>query len=202
MSDTPTFHIVDPDGDFHEFAGDPVAALNAGYRERAHLVALLAADYPSYIGHTDPAEPDWAVVTVELPTGQACWHIAPADMDLFRHVRIAIGRDRPWDGHSTEEKYRRIADLARSRSAAPVDFFQAGKTYIEAKPFTAPEALTVFRCIAVDQFPGHGGPAGDLLALGFATDASRDDHWNFFLCRQEAWAEGWTEYDTTPRADQ
>ena len=92
--------------------------LNVAYRERAHLVALLATWYPSHIGHNDPNAPDWAVVTVELPTGQACWHIAPADMDLFAHVGPTPHDARGWDGHSTEEKYRRIDELAASVAAA------------------------------------------------------------------------------------
>lgn len=111
MTDTRTFRIVDEDGDYYETTGDPMDALNAAYRERAHLTALLASQYPSHIGHTDPASPNWAVLTVELPTGQACWHIAPADMDLFAHVQPTPRYARGWDGHSTEEKYRRIDQL-------------------------------------------------------------------------------------------
>jgi hypothetical protein len=84
------------------------------YRERAHLVAHLAAVYPSRIGHTDPAEPEWAVVTISLPTGQATWHVAPGDMDLFGHVRTDNAE--PWDGHTTEEKYARLD--AHSRALA------------------------------------------------------------------------------------
>ncbi len=76
------------------------------YRERAHLVALLASMYPSHIGFTDEAEPNWAVVMVYLPTGQCAWHVAPDDMDLFQHVRRE-GTDL-WDGHTTEQKYERI----------------------------------------------------------------------------------------------
>jgi hypothetical protein len=86
-------------------------ALNAAYRERAHLLALIAAQYPSHIGHTDPAAPDWAVVTIELPTGQACWHISAADEELFAHVQPTPYYARGWDGHSTEEKYRRVRRL-------------------------------------------------------------------------------------------
>jgi len=86
-------------------------ALNAAYRERAQLVALLASLYPSHIGHNDPNEPEWAVVTVELPTGQACWHVAPDDMHLFSHVQRTTRICRGWDGHTTEEKYERIRGL-------------------------------------------------------------------------------------------
>lgn len=80
-------------------------ALEAVYRERAHLVAHLAAYYPSCAGYTDPAAPDWLVVTVQMPEGQATWHIARADVDLFTHVqRYEV----PWDGHTTAEKYERL----------------------------------------------------------------------------------------------
>lgn len=76
------------------------------YRERANLVAHLATIHPSTIGYHDPAEPEWAVVIVDTPAGQMSWHVAPDDMDLFRHVtRSEINT---WDGHSTEEKYRRL----------------------------------------------------------------------------------------------
>ena len=85
--------------------------LNAAYRERAQLVALLAALYPSHIGHTDPDEPDWAVVIVEVPTGQLSWHIAPGDMRLFSHVQRTSRICRGWDGHTAEEKYERIREL-------------------------------------------------------------------------------------------
>jgi hypothetical protein len=89
---------------------DSSNVLNAAYRERAQLVALLAAIYPASWNYSDPDEPEWAVVYVGLPTGQASWHVHADDMGLFSHVR----RDNAtrWDGHSTEEKYRRIARLA------------------------------------------------------------------------------------------
>ncbi|MFE2710642.1 hypothetical protein ACFXKI_01275 [Streptomyces mirabilis] len=76
------------------------------YRERAHLVAHLAALFPSTIGYHDAEAPEWAVVVVDLPTGQASWHVAPDDMDLFKAVpRSEINT---WDGHTTEEKYARL----------------------------------------------------------------------------------------------
>lgn len=89
----------------------PDQALNAAYRERAHLVALLAALYPSHIGYTDPAEPGWAVVTIETPAGQLSWHIAPGDLPLFEHVQPTSRISRGWDGHTTDEKYERVRRL-------------------------------------------------------------------------------------------
>jgi hypothetical protein len=100
------------------------AALNAAYRERAHLVALLAAQYPSHVGHNDPTAPEWAVVTVEAPGGQLCWHISPDDMDLFEHVQQTNRICRGWDGHTTEEKYQRIRDLTAVVQPLPIDWEQ------------------------------------------------------------------------------
>lgn len=79
------------------------------YRERAHLVAFLAAAYDSTIGYTDPDEPDWAVVVIRTPEGQMTWHISPDDMDLFDHVEREP--EHVWDGHTTEEKYERLKAL-------------------------------------------------------------------------------------------
>lgn len=86
------------------------------YRERAHLLAHLATVYPAHL-QPDPAEPDWPVLHVELPTGQACWHISEDDLDLFTHVRT--DRFTAWDGHSTEEKYRRLDQATHQRAASP-----------------------------------------------------------------------------------
>lgn len=42
----------------------------------------------------DPAEPEWPVVYIDLPSGQVSWH-----MPQFADA---------WDGHDTAEKYRRV----------------------------------------------------------------------------------------------
>lgn len=83
------------------------------YRERARLVAFLAASYPSHASFSDSAEPDWLVVTVETPQGQMSWHVSPDDQGLFNHVRRTRPGDRSWDQHTTPEKYERLARLTR-----------------------------------------------------------------------------------------
>jgi len=67
--------------------------------DKRNRVIYLALNRACVIGYscgirTDPREPEWPVAFIELPTGQVSWH-------LPQHVT-------PWDGHSTEEKYRRI----------------------------------------------------------------------------------------------
>lgn len=96
--------------------------MDSVYRERAHLVAHLAAVYPSaLVPGADPSEPAWPVVFIELPTGQLSWHVSPDDVDLFAHVDT-YGKDTPgrpeWDGHSTEEKYGRLGAHTAALSEA------------------------------------------------------------------------------------
>lgn len=88
---------------------------DAVYRDRAVLLALLATEYPSHIGETDLQTPGWPVLTLETPRGQMCWHIAPGDRDLFRHVRATEERDRAWDGHTPEDKEARLLRLIGDR---------------------------------------------------------------------------------------
>lgn len=78
--------------------------LNAAYEERNRLVALLSKLFPSSIEH-DPKEPDWPVVIVNLPTGQVSWHVPKSSAMLFVHLPAKLYT---WDGHTTDEKHRRI----------------------------------------------------------------------------------------------
>jgi hypothetical protein len=91
-------------------------ALDSAYRERAHLVALLAALYPAVIAPApDVDEPGWQIVYVDASGWQLSWHIAPSDADLFQHVpRVTNGHPQAqWDGHTTEQKYDRIRRITR-----------------------------------------------------------------------------------------
>ena len=87
------------------------------YRERAHLLALLATHYPAHIQPSD--DPDWPVLFLSFPTGQATWHIASGDLELFTHVRTDITDT--WDGHTTDEKYERVDLLTNLRRPVTSD---------------------------------------------------------------------------------
>nr|WP_157529412.1 hypothetical protein [Kibdelosporangium sp. MJ126-NF4]CEL23360.1 hypothetical protein [Kibdelosporangium sp. MJ126-NF4]CTQ96904.1 hypothetical protein [Kibdelosporangium sp. MJ126-NF4] len=84
------------------------------YRERARLVAFLAALYPAVRSSNDPHD-DRTVVYIKTPTGQMSWHIDPADVRLFAHVPAVPGDDARarWDGHTTDQKYTRLATLTQ-----------------------------------------------------------------------------------------
>ena len=86
-------------------------AIDAVYLERNCLVALLARLYPSGIKRTaiEGWDPEWhGCVYIDLPTGQASWHYHDSETDLFDDLPPYHGE---WDGHSTEEKYRRVRAL-------------------------------------------------------------------------------------------
>jgi hypothetical protein len=94
--------------------------LDAAYRERAHLVAWLAAKYTSVIAPApDVDEPGWQIVYLTADGCQMSWHISPRDADLFALVPHVPADDprAQWDGHTADQKYARIrshtAELAQ-----------------------------------------------------------------------------------------
>jgi hypothetical protein len=87
-----------------------LAALDEVYAERSAVV-LAFAQAAQMCGGTvgklvDPAEPDWPVLMIDTPYGQVSWHLKasemPADMPDYPGE---------WDGHTTPEKYERLAAL-------------------------------------------------------------------------------------------
>lgn len=84
------------------------------YRERAHLASLVSRMYPSEWCEDPENGFEWKILYVHTPAGQVSWHIAEIDWDLFDHVvksdKLA---EEVWDGHDTDEKYRRIGMLFR-----------------------------------------------------------------------------------------
>lgn len=85
--------------------------LDEAYFERNQLVALLARLFPSGIKKTtiEGWDPEWHnCVYIDLPTGQASWHYHDRETNLFCGLPPYEGE---WDGHTTEEKYERIASI-------------------------------------------------------------------------------------------
>lgn len=87
---------------------------DGAYAERNQLVAGLSKCFPSSLErHPDDDqtwENDWRwIVFIDLPTGQASWHIHDSELPQFDHLLRDQGRK--WDGHTNEEKYQRLAAL-------------------------------------------------------------------------------------------
>ncbi|MFI7315171.1 hypothetical protein [Streptomyces hygroscopicus] len=107
-------------------AGQAEVERDQAYRERAALLAWLAALHPANAVITpapDVAEPGWQLLYLLVGGWQMSWHIHPRDTLLFAHVEQVEPTDprAQWDGHSTTEKYDRIrehvARLGEQRAA-------------------------------------------------------------------------------------
>ena len=43
---------------------------------------------------------------------QVSWHIHDSEREMFSHLEV---KDNNWDGHSTEEKYRRLSIINKNK---------------------------------------------------------------------------------------
>ncbi|MBP5930164.1 hypothetical protein F3K39_19035 [Streptomyces sp. LBUM 1479] len=91
---------------------------DGAYRERAQLLAWLAALHPSTTVITqspDVDEDGWQLLYLVAGGWQLSWHIHPRDAELFRHVTVVDVTDprAQWDGHGSEQKYERIHNHVR-----------------------------------------------------------------------------------------
>jgi hypothetical protein len=95
----------------HDALRDMAARKDAAYYERNQVVAALAKCFPSGVARTaiEGWSEDWhGCVYIDLPTGQASWHFHDSQAHLFAGLPAYT---KPWDGHTTEEKYARLAAL-------------------------------------------------------------------------------------------
>ncbi|WP_199566423.1 hypothetical protein [Streptomyces corynorhini] len=141
------------------------AERDGAYRERAHLVAWLAALHPAVIAPApDVAEDGWHIVYITAGTWQMSWHIAPRDAALFADVEH-VDADDPraqWDGHTTEQKYDRIRQHTDAVRTAPT-FARAFRLHHHGT--TLDGAL----------FPGGHALLLDLEDAGFSSSAPSMD---------------------------
>lgn len=89
------------------------AKIANAYTERNALVAALSKIFPSHLARhpEDDAswERDWMwIVFISTPSGQLSWHLHDAHLPMFAHLSEGPN---VWDGHTTEEKYARLARL-------------------------------------------------------------------------------------------
>lgn len=74
---------------------------NYEFRNKLILMALVSALHLGYLGGigTDPEEPGWPVIFIDLPAGQISWHIPEYQ--------------KSWDGHTTAMKMHRIEEYVK-----------------------------------------------------------------------------------------
>ncbi|MCK9513700.1 MAG: hypothetical protein M0R28_21085 [Pigmentiphaga sp.] len=95
------------------------------YTERNQLVAALTKLFPASLERHPEADTEWEddwrwIVFIDLPAGQASWHIHDSELENFEHLPKNVGRK--WDGHTTAEKYTRLAKLPLAHYRFGVDW--------------------------------------------------------------------------------
>lgn len=81
------------------------------YTQRAYLLGGYAAMFGGVLSHNDKATPGWPLLYIETPEGQISRHIHPGDLKVFDGMNLPVVDNYPWDGHTTEEMFRRIGRL-------------------------------------------------------------------------------------------
>ncbi|MFI6587480.1 hypothetical protein [Embleya sp. NPDC050493] len=149
------------------------------YRERAHLVAELAARWRSVRVDRAPDLPEFALVQAHTPAGSMSWHInRERDEDLLAGIPT-VDPDHPsieFDGHTTAAKYARLRSLHHRLPGAPPVVVGERVVYRDGRGHlwitTTPGRL---RSLTPDHAPArHDTPTavlaatGSLIALGNA----------------------------------
>lgn len=115
--------------DFKSFSKDQA------YWERNQLVAALSKIYPSWLEKHPASDKTWdkdwrTIVFIEIPTEeltnkyvqggfmsrqtrQLSWHLHDSDVVWFDHLEKRKGNS--WDGHTSQEKYRRLNCLTTKK---------------------------------------------------------------------------------------
>ena len=93
------------------------STLDDAYYDR-NQAAMLAARLAWMVGYfvgwkPNEDDPDWPILFIDLPAGQVSWHIPRSEVgaicfDIFHDGLVPL-YNRPWDGHTVEEKRRRIS---------------------------------------------------------------------------------------------
>jgi hypothetical protein len=104
------------------------AAKAAAYNERDRCVAVVCAlaravGWPVWLAtHEGEWEDEWRnIVFVETPAGQVSWHYHDSERPLFAWIGLDMPTPKPWDGHSTPEKYERLWRLVHDGITAALD---------------------------------------------------------------------------------
>ncbi len=91
--------------------GKEAKAKTLAYHERNKMCAVFSLlmkerGYDSFLW---PESDAWWVLFVYTPFGQVSWHLPQREaIELYW---VPTAETNPWDGHTTEEKYRRIEAL-------------------------------------------------------------------------------------------
>lgn len=142
------------------------AQKDGAYSERNQLVAALSKLLPAWMerhSEEDTAwDNDWRnIVFIGLPTGQVSWHIHDSEIDHFQHLTKKAGSS--WDGHTTEEKYRRLAALPEKKIPYLEELMNQQRERMHDLAMRIHHAKEVY--IGMDGFKPETAPEGYCLKL-------------------------------------
>ncbi len=114
-----TYEVADKPGLGMPTVEDIIKQKDNAYKERNLLLAALSKTLLSCLArHPDEDkkwEDDWRNIVVicgiseDFKLVQMTWHIHDSELPNFSHLKL--DPTFKWDGHTTEEKYRRLARL-------------------------------------------------------------------------------------------
>lgn len=91
---------------------------DTAYSECNKLVAFIARLYPAHLKRHPSEDVEWDdewrdIVCIHSPAGQLTWHIHDTELEQFGFLnrKPDLFENCEWDGHTTEEKYNRLAQL-------------------------------------------------------------------------------------------
>ena len=97
-------------------------AKNTAYSERQKMVQALTFIFPAHMKRHPDSDTEWEndwrnIVCVHGPAGQMTWHIHDSEAHMFGHLNRKPDHFAAceYDGHTTDEKYRRLLDSVLSR---------------------------------------------------------------------------------------
>lgn len=100
---------------FHDL-NELTKSKDQAYWERNQLLYNLAKQYRKdshmclHPEEDKSWERDWMwIVCLHTPAGQMTWHIHDSESQRFRSL-LGVGKNH-WDGHTTEDKYKRLETL-------------------------------------------------------------------------------------------
>lgn len=161
---------------------DMEARKDAAYYERNQVVSALAKCFPSGVAKTaiEGWSEDWhGCVYIDLPAGQASWHFHDSHAHLFDGLPAYAGG---WDGHSTDEKYARLAALKPVGASAVLTDERIDATMLKYSTFTTPGAysLTSFECVEdMRSFAREVAAQAGQVAVPEAPKTVEADEWSF-----------------------
>lgn len=106
--------------------------------------------------------------------------------NAYQQTLAFIARNRLGEEAMAEYDGPRAYENAFPEQPAP-DFFEVGHEYDDGDPYTAPETIRVFRCLAIDQLPNSGAQ----IALGLMATGSLP--WGGTGMGPRHWSEGWRD---------